>query len=571
MVRFVIRRLGPHIGPMAFFLLVSLIFTYPGITKFTTHAIGDRFDTFQNIWNIWWMKKALLELHQNPYFTDYLFHPHGITLVFQTMNPFNGIIALPLHSVFNLITVYNIILVASFVLTGYFMYLLAYYLTKHRTASVLAGLIFTLCPYHTAHALAHLQLVSMQFIPLYILYLFKSFDTPRKRYPRLAALFLVLTALCSWYYLFFLAIFTGLYALYRWIRRQNSIRFIVKTSVPIVALTLIALSPIFIGMIRSVVTHDFIGAHPPRGLSADLSSFFIPGQVQTLGRFFTTITATYGPLREEYGNYIGYTVLILAILGFIKMRRTDLRVAFLAVSAVIFFVLSLGWNLHFFGHSLDSVSLPYQWLHRFCFFFQFTGVPERFSAMMMFCMSLLATFGLVWISKHIHGRKFGLLAALIFLLLLMEYITIPFTVSRLPHSTFYDEMADDGYDYAIVDIPSCANSLYAQIFHGKRLMAGYVTRRTVAAVNFLEKTPIINNLYSQSPTANGFDTLPADEVRNLAAEACRRYNIGYVIAPYLADTVLFQGLGFVEVYKDKHIRAFRHAEVTLEEISIRKK
>jgi len=567
----IIKRLGPHIWPILFYLLITLMFTYPGISNFSTHAIGDCFDTFQNVWNIWWMKTALLELHQNPYFTDYLFHPHGITLVFQTMNPFNGILALPLLSVFNLITTYNIILVASFVFTGYFMYLLAYYLTKHRIASLLAGLIFTFCPYHTAHALGHLQLVSMQFIPLFILYLFKSFETQKKRHRNLAALFLILTALCSWYYLFFLLMFTGFYALYRWIRKEDSIRVIIKTLTPVMALTFIALSPIFIGMITAIASQDFTGSHPPQGFSADLTSFFIPGQVQTLGRFFTGITEVYGTLKEEYGNYIGYSVLFLAVFGFIKMRRTDRRITFLGISAVIFFILSLGWNLHVLGHNIKSFSLPYQWFYKYCFFFQFTGVPERFTVMMMFCLSLLAAIGLALILNRIRGYRFRLFAAAAFILLLVEYSTFPFTITQLPHSPFYDEMAADGLDYAVVDIPSGPGSLYSQTFHGKRLMAGYVTRPTVAAANFLADTPIINNLYSQSLALNGFDTLPADEVHRLAAEACLRYNIGYIITLRGMDWPLYHDLGFFEVYKDNHIHVFRHADLTLEEVSIPKK
>jgi hypothetical protein len=141
----------------------------------------------------------------------------------------------------------------------------------------------------------------------------------------------------------------------------------------------------------------------------------------------------------------------------------------------------------------------------------------------------------------------------------------------MPHSPFYEEMARDGRDYAVIDIPSGTGSLYSQTFHGKRMMAGYVTRPTVASQNFLAETPIINNIYSQSLALNGFDTLSSEKVRRLAAEACRQYNIGYIITLSGMGDTLYGDLGFIKIYKDNDIQVFRHSEVTLEEVSLQKK
>jgi hypothetical protein len=40
--------------------------------RFSTHLFADTNDGFQTYWDMWWVKKALLDLHQNPYFTTYL-------------------------------------------------------------------------------------------------------------------------------------------------------------------------------------------------------------------------------------------------------------------------------------------------------------------------------------------------------------------------------------------------------------------------------------------------------------------------------------------------------------------
>src|SRR5437867_13193484 len=48
------------------------------------------------LWDIWWLKRALLELHTNPFHTDAIFHPVGVDLYLHTLAPLRGLLALPL-------------------------------------------------------------------------------------------------------------------------------------------------------------------------------------------------------------------------------------------------------------------------------------------------------------------------------------------------------------------------------------------------------------------------------------------------------------------------------------------
>ena len=69
-----------HLVPVLIYLLVYYILTFPALHLFTTEFLSDDGDGPQNIWNIWWIKKAVYEW-RSPWHTDYLFHPEGITLV----------------------------------------------------------------------------------------------------------------------------------------------------------------------------------------------------------------------------------------------------------------------------------------------------------------------------------------------------------------------------------------------------------------------------------------------------------------------------------------------------------
>jgi len=42
----------------------------------TTTVLDDgTLDCFQFVWNLWWFRTSVVDLHTNPFFTRYLFHP----------------------------------------------------------------------------------------------------------------------------------------------------------------------------------------------------------------------------------------------------------------------------------------------------------------------------------------------------------------------------------------------------------------------------------------------------------------------------------------------------------------
>ncbi|HHZ91748.1 TPA: hypothetical protein EYN65_14790 [Candidatus Poribacteria bacterium] len=76
------------------YAILTIIMTYPVVFRFSSHFMCDGGDGFQNVWNMWWMKKSLMA-GTHPYYTNLLHYPAGITLLFQTLNPFNGLISIP--------------------------------------------------------------------------------------------------------------------------------------------------------------------------------------------------------------------------------------------------------------------------------------------------------------------------------------------------------------------------------------------------------------------------------------------------------------------------------------------
>ncbi|MEX1018474.1 MAG: hypothetical protein WDZ49_02390, partial [Litorilinea sp.] len=269
------------------YLALTVVMTWPLTPQFFSAIPGDSFDGWQNYWNLWWVKLALVDRIQNPFVTDILFAPTGVGLYFHTLNPFNGLVTLPVQVSAGLIPAYNTVVYISWTLAGYGVYLLTRYTLRgvgrgraryQQLAAFVAGAIFTFSPFHMAHLLGHMQVMSLQWIPFYILYLLRSMDRAQgaqiqgaqtwTRDALWAGFFLILTGLCDWYFVLYLMLFTGFVIVWRGIAtllgrpragldaRPRGIRLVGVLGPALLAGSLfaVALSPILVPMVREVTT-----------------------------------------------------------------------------------------------------------------------------------------------------------------------------------------------------------------------------------------------------------------------------------------------------------------------------
>src|SRR3954465_3294432 len=179
--------------PASLYLAIYYLFSYPLFHSFSTHYFCGQEDGFQNIWNLWWVNKSVTDLHQLPWFTNYLHHPAGTSLIAHTLAPFNGFLGIGLQTFMTLNQTYNTIVIFSFVMTGVTTYWLARRVTGSYIGSLFAGAAFTFCHFHFAHAQNHLQMVTLEWMPLALLAVYELLTRPTllKGIGAAAALFLV--------------------------------------------------------------------------------------------------------------------------------------------------------------------------------------------------------------------------------------------------------------------------------------------------------------------------------------------------------------------------------------------
>lgn len=472
------------IFPVVFYFVFFCILTFPSVWYFSTHLSSGAYDGFQNVWNLWWVNKAVTQLHCSPWYTTYLHWPYGVSLFGQTLNPFNGFLAIVLLKFMTLIQTHNLIMILSFVTGGWTAFLLALYISRAYWGSLLAGFLFTFSSFHFVHALGHLQLVSLEWIPVFILCSYILLRKPSLILAALTALTLFLVILCDYYYFFYCVLsFLLMLVWFAW-RRRDGIFFLRNEYALSMAVFLIGVC-LTSGVIVMSLAHlnridPFLGAHASNIYSIDAFDLFIPG----IHWKFASMTKMYWSRLPEYAAehsiYLGYAVFFMLAYGLVKRRR--LKTEGLGLWYVIFFtffILGLGPTLNVCGKPLlKDMKLPYAFLEQTVGFLKLSGCPVRMAVMLD--LSAAVIFACGFGALFAKGRRKGLLCVLL-LVLLIEHMPKPLPATDISVPAYVEELKKIPGKEGIIDlVASPSRALYYQTIHEKPMAFGYVSRTPVS-------------------------------------------------------------------------------------------
>jgi hypothetical protein len=470
--------------PAIFYLLAFCLLTYPLILDFSTHFFTDAGDGLQNVWNIWWINTAITQpgIHPSIWHTDMLHWPFGTTLLGQTLNPFNGLAAVPLLRFLSLAQTFNTLILFAFVMGGVTAYWLAYYITRSFAGSITAGFIFTFSSYHFAHYYGHMQLVSLEWIPLFLLCWILLLDRPNILIALASALTLWLVLLCDYYYFFYCILAGGLIALWHMFSAKDVRLFLKKEYlVPLwvfIGMLLFLAGPIVFPLMYLSRVDPLLGAHKATSFSLDLLALFVPGEGWRFGQWTEIYWSKLPAGLSEVSVYLGYSVIIL--LGYIWTKRrkvestNQIHLWFMLLG--FFFLMALGPALQVGGKIIYSVLMPYTVLEKIVPFLKISGVPIRMVVMVTLAASVLSAMALRELLADTSRSKF--IISVLLILLVFEYLPgrLPSTSTEVPaYATALAELPNDG---GVLDLaaPTRYVQLYYQTAYRKPLVFGYVSR-----------------------------------------------------------------------------------------------
>ena len=133
---------------------------------------------------------------------------------------------------------YGLTFLLTWWLSALSAYALGWTLTSNRAASFVGGLVFGFHPFRTAH-LAHLELLAAYCLPIILVALHQWLSTRRHLWLLLLSVALVLQALTSGYYFFFMAVFIALWLVWfaRGLTRRDYALLAVALGAPILVMS----------------------------------------------------------------------------------------------------------------------------------------------------------------------------------------------------------------------------------------------------------------------------------------------------------------------------------------------
>lgn len=524
---------------LGLFLVLAVLGTWPVAGNLFTKLAGDGGDAYHGIWAIWWLDEAVAGRVELFGTNDLIFHPIGAPMANDSLSLANGLISLPLQRLFGLVPAYNLLFLLSYWLAGWGMYCFARRLELAPGPAILAGLVFAWSPYHVVHSFGHLDLLAIQWLPLFFICYLEVLRGTKGWWPLGAGLFYALAALSAWYYLIYL----GLAALILWLAQLARHRcrrpplWWRQGLLTLLAAALL-LAPVLLPILSIWRQQGFVETEDALWYSmlysADLAAFFTP---PTYHPFFGDL------VRPRYQRftanlvegtvYLGYPVLVLALVGLV--RGGDRRRWWLAVGILLALVLAVGPIAQLFGQGLVNVKLPYYYLLQLPFFAH-QQAASRSVVLAYFGLALLAAMGAGKLLERRNPafRTVGLIVAGI--VIFVDYLCIPFPMSPGKIPEFYRQVAADTGKTVLLELPGAQGSRwqYYQTVHRQPLINGYISRIPKESRRAQDGEPLYRYLFDErehdlllklkgATPSGGYRFTDADR------QTLRNYSVRYVV------------------------------------------
>jgi hypothetical protein len=570
---------------------------YPLTLNMTKMTPGSGGDSFQNLWDIWWVNYAVFHLHTSIYYTPLLFWPVGANLVYQTMPPLTALISAPFQAL-GTVFAYNIIFILGFALSGITMFLLADYLVKNKTAAFIAGMVFTFSTFHIAQSFAHIHFINIEWVPLFLYFALRTIKED-KRYLNaigMSVSFALSTLMGnieqSMMLFILLVLIIIIYAINKPTRnRVLSKRFVICMVLFLVAAFVIGfwnylpmLAVLLNGGLSSanslnVVQYNVVWSH-------DLLSLFIPSFYNGVFSFISSSPSIYTPYFSvdptERVAYIGFTVIALVLYGIYVNRK---RVALWLVLAVIFGWLTLGPYLQVGGSITPVPGLYY--LYHLMPVINIIREPGRFDLIFTMMLAILAAYGAKALfdrlSTNSAKKSAAMLAAsVLVLLIVIESNGMPLgnttiagkAATVVAPSGLYQELGNFTGNFSVMGLPALPgrsalyvgeDTYYTSITH-KPLIGGYVSRENMTQNLSVYNIPLA--VQAKNLDLYGIAAFASPVMQNYTAQtllSLYNYDTAFVVVTKSAynQTVLLQLMGYMldvfgkPVYNDNTTTAFQ--------------
>ncbi|MGI8856234.1 MAG: hypothetical protein ACR2JW_10820 [Thermomicrobiales bacterium] len=388
--RLSLRRFRWYIIIPLLYIGLTVVMLWPLVTHVKTAVADTLGDPLLNVWTLRWVQHALVTNPAHLYDGN-MFAPNARSLAFSELLLPQAVMAWPVWLIsHDALLAYNLTLLATYPLCALGMYALCRALGANRGAAFVGGICFAFAPFRFDNN-AHLQVLSMEWMPLALLAVIRYMQRP-SRWRFLAVTGTVmLSGLSSVYYLMMFGTGLAVFLVVEAVRQRGMFfsRHTVCTRAAyglIGALALAAIVVVAIDVPYQTMRNEH---HITRTLDEAYDDSAHPASYFTV----TPGSIVWGDLLPVSGSqhsalFPGAVLLALAGVGLRSIRRPWMTG--LAALGAVSLILSFGPT---WGDKEGGISLPYRVLYQYITGYKGIRGPDRFASLVLLALCPFAAIG----------------------------------------------------------------------------------------------------------------------------------------------------------------------------------
>jgi hypothetical protein len=462
-------------GAMLGYAALTILLTYPLAFRLTHLMLdaGAGEDAYIFIWNIWWLKKALLDLTSNPYVTDFIFYPDGANLALHTFPLPDTFLGMMLSffrpGLDGLVVGYNLVILVSFFLSALGTYLLVRKLTGSHEAAFVAGLVYAFTYYRFCNTV-RLHALATEVLPFCVWALAGFIEEKKLRWGILMGVFSAVAFYSSKEY--FLLLLAGLFlaAIYYSIRDPRKIwtRPMLAPKLAAAASFILLSLPLIIALFSHDLGAGVRGTAHATVFSADVLDFLVPNPKHPwFESWATVIERGFHGGVNGFGLTIPLVAVVLSIWAIVTGDRK--RVWPWAGLGIVLYLYSLGPVIRI-GSYWTKIPSFYSGLTAVLPWLEISRTPMRAIVGVHLVAAILVGYALAPRPKL--SRRGLWATGIAVVLLVFETLSIPLRMTPVEVNPYYHQIAMAPGEGAVLDLPPKDRSaLLHQMVHGRKIPA----------------------------------------------------------------------------------------------------
>ena len=436
------------VGVFLFFVALAIVSTAP--VSLAPHRLAmDDGDPLIGSWILAWSAHRVVRDPAH-LFDANTFYPYEDSLAFSEHLFVPALLSAPFfYATGNALFAHNLTVILTLALSAWAMYLLVKEVLGRADAALVAGMIYGFQTYNM-HEAARVQIVSLQWWPLALVYLYRLFGGERNRKNAFlfCGFFLLQALSCTYYLLYFALVLVVWIPVTAWTSRHGwrQLRHLVLPGFVAAAVLLVFAAPYR----RVLQRFDF-----HRDLEAGLDAI---EYVRPLDGSLMSEAVSFLIEPSSVPHFLGFLPLLLAAVGVTFAPRPGgpaRRFFWLsAATAGAGLVLTLGPDIHVGGRDLGPG--PYGFLYEHVPGFEYLRSPGRMSVLVQFGLAVTAGWGASRIFERLTPRTASVASVVLLVLLPLEHLGMRRSV-EMPTGDdtpavyrWLSTLPDDG---AVVELP----------------------------------------------------------------------------------------------------------------------